>query len=127
MSHVAALISQSALVAALMGASLPASAATLTREHAICTVRNAPAAVSRVVPAETPLLAQLANLSGTARVEVDLDSNGVASNPLIVESTGSSLLDRAALRSVLEQTFTPEVRDCVNVPGTYAVQVEFKS
>jgi TonB family protein len=125
MSNVATLISQSTLVAAFIGASLPASAATSMQEKASCTVRDAPAALSRVIPVEAPPIAQLAHLSGTARVKIDLASNGVASNPRIVESTGSDLLDRAALKSVLEQTFTPEVRDCVSVPGSYAVEVEF--
>lgn len=117
-------LAHAVLIAAVASAGLPANAAP---EKTVCTVRNAAAAVREIIPANVPPFAEAAHLSGSALVQFDLDARGVARNAAIVGSTGNSLLDGAAREAALEQGYSPEVRDCDAVAGTYRIIVDFPS
>jgi TonB family protein len=67
----------------------------------------------------------LPKAAGTAIVEIDLTAEGKPENPQIVQSTGDILYDQAAIKTVLIQQFAPEVRDCVNVKGSYLYEVDY--
>jgi len=76
---------------------------------------------------ETPELARQQCLSGVAKVQVDLSAGGTVTGVKIFESTGSSLLDQAALDAARRTTYSPKIVDCEHVSGTYLFRVEFQS
>jgi protein TonB len=77
-------------------------------------------------PAEPPLLPALNYIpSGTAIVRFEITENGTPQNATIEKSSGSYLLDRAAMKTVLHQKFTPEIRDCAPVAGSYLYEVDY--
>lgn len=127
MTTVGKLCTQVTLLVSLVAGSLPVSAADATHGKSICTVRHSGAAMIGMVPAQTPELAQLQGLAGTAVVRLGLAKNGNPSDAVVVESTGSALLDSAARRAALAQTYAPETNDCAAVGGNYLVRVEFAS
>ncbi len=64
-------------------------------------------------------------MTGTAKVAVALTPSGSVSAASIYRSTGDMMLDRAALRAARMSTYSPEVRDCTPVGGTYLFTVDF--
>ncbi len=125
MSNVFQAIAQTALIVAVSLTGVPANAEPELQPKAACTVRNALPILQVMIPPTIPQLAAIEGFSGEAMVRVELDTTGIPRNPAIVKSTGYPILDQAALKSVLEQQFTPEIRDCEAVAGTYGVAVEF--
>jgi len=123
MTNMTKMISHGALLVAIAGAAFPASAEPAAKS--VCVTRNADAAMRSMFPVDLPPLASLAGTSGAATVQVDLDERGTASNPVIVTSSGSAVLDTAARKAALAQTYTPQVRDCQNVGGSYRVVIDF--
>jgi len=85
-------------LAATLASTAPTLAIEAHTSHSACSTQAAPAAVSAAVPADYPEIAAQQNVSGTARVQVELAPTGAVFNATIAESSGNALLDRAAQR-----------------------------
>jgi periplasmic protein TonB len=110
----------------LGGSTLVASAQTTLPINENCPIRNAPPRPLTFHAAEPPLLPALNYVpNGTAIVRFELTENGTPKNATIEKSSGSYLLDQAAMKTVLHQEFAPEVRDCVPVAGSYLYEVDY--
>jgi TonB family protein len=110
------------LAATLVAASGPVSAQT---HGASCAADDRPARVARAVTPETPAVAEMLRLSGTTIVRVDLSNTGDVVGAAVARSSGSSMLDRAALAAARAQAYAPQIKDCRPVAGSYAIAVEF--
>jgi len=82
-------------------------------------------AIDPVTP-DTPPLAEEEGLTGTAQVRVTLDSDGRATSATIFRSSGSSLLDSAAVLAAKRSSYRAEVRDCTSVEGSYLFTATFQ-
>jgi TonB family protein len=76
---------------------------------------------------EMPAMAKEQGLSGTAQVQVNLSASGQVLGAKIFASTGSSVLDSAAVEAAKRTTYTPKIVDCDRVPGSYLFRVDFES
>ncbi|MGH7728958.1 MAG: energy transducer TonB, partial [Vulcanimicrobiaceae bacterium] len=101
------------------------SAAQETALRASCQVPAASAAISHEVAVDYPELAWMQEASGTTLVAIDLSPTGTVVTARIARSSGSPLLDRAALVGVRQQTFAPQIVDCRTIGGTYLVAFDF--
>jgi TonB family protein len=115
------------LVLALGGSTLAASAQTTLPVNNNCPIRNAAPRPTTFHPAELPLVFEMSSFipSGFAVVRFELSAGGVPLNATIEKSSGSYLLDQAAMRTVLDQEFIPEIRDCEPVAGSYLYEVDY--
>jgi TonB family protein len=122
-----------ALAAAALTALIPLTATAASQINdspsagpaATCVVPNVGAGTIYGAAADAPPIATTLQLSGTAYVQVDLDSAGVVQNASIAKSSGEYVLDRAAINAAKQSSFRPEVRDCAPVAGTYLFVVDF--
>jgi TonB family protein len=114
------LLAQS-LAAVLLAGPIPISAT----QGASCAAESRPARIVRSAGAETPALAKLERLSGTAVVRVDLSDGGTVIGTSIARSSGSGILDRSALAAARTQAYAPETQACRAIGGSYGIEVEF--
>jgi TonB family protein len=114
------LLAQS-LVAALLAGPAP----VMGTHGASCTAEYQPARIVRTAGADTPAIAKLDRLSGTAVVRVDLSDAGNVVGTYVARSSDSALLDRSALAAAKMQAYAPETQACRAIAGSYAVEVEF--
>jgi TonB family protein len=114
------------LLLMLGGSTLAASAQTTLPNNNDCPIRNAPARPITFHPTELPLAPTLNGYptNGTAIVRIEITENGTPRNATIERSSGSYLLDQAAMKTVLNQEFAPEIRDCTPVAGSYLYEVD---
>lgn len=80
-----------------------------------------------LVQPDYPEIAREQGASGTARVQVTLDAQGNVLNATINQSSGSPVLDKAAIDAAKASTFYPEIDNCEAVGGTYVVSEQFDS
>lgn len=92
---------------------------------ASCTVDHQPAAIARAIEPEYPALAKLEHLTGTSVIRVDLADDGSVVGSYLSVSSGSPLLDQAAIKAAKTMVYAPETQACKPVAGSYAVEVEF--
>lgn len=78
------------------------------------------------VPAEYPPLARRRGIEGRVLVQVWLDGHGEQLKREIIESSGSALLDQAALRSVSRNQFLPHTLDGVGYAARLRLPVIFR-
>jgi TonB family protein len=97
----------------------PASAA------AVCETPNVPARTILAAEAEIPALAASWQLFGTTQVQVDLDTSGDVLGASVLKTSGTPLLDQAAVEATRASKFQPEIRDCEPVAGSYIFIVDF--
>jgi TonB family protein len=97
------------------GAHMPAS----------CIANHEEAHIIEAVPVEFPPLARSAGLHGTAVIRFDLTEAGRVERPSVLTTSGSGILDQAALNAVDAMRYAPETQSCQPVTGTYAVEVNF--
>jgi periplasmic protein TonB len=91
-----------------------------------CTQPNAEAAViATPPPPEIPLDTRASGTSGVAQVTVELDSSGQVTGAGVKQSTGNSSLDLVAVQMARDARYSPALRDCKPVAGTYAFSVKF--
>lgn len=76
---------------------------------------------------EMPTLARDQGLSGSAQVQVNLSANGQVLGAKIFVSTGSSVLDNAAVDAAKRTSYSPKIVDCDRVPGSYLFRVDFEN
>lgn len=74
---------------------------------------------------EMPAAARDAGLSGTTQVKVDLSASGTVLDASVAVSSGSTMLDVAAIQAAKRTTYAPKIVDCQRVPGSYLFRVEF--
>jgi TonB family protein len=103
----------------------PSLAPAAAAAPAACTAPDVQAAIAHPVPVELPPIMAQQTLDTSAVVQIDLDEHGLPSNAAIVKSAGSAMLDDAARKSALAQSYAPEMHDCVPVAGSYRVIVDF--
>jgi protein TonB len=113
-------------LAATLASTAPTVAVPASTSHLACSRQAAPAAISAEVPVDYPRIAAEQNFSGTALVQVDLAQTGAIRNATIFESSGNRLLDRAALLSARQQTYSPQIVGCEPVGGSYLITVDFQ-
>lgn len=94
--------------------------------NAGCTQPNAAAAVA-VSPSPPDIApeARTAGTNGVALVHVQLDSAGQVTSTGVMQSTGNSSLDLVAVSMARQARYTPALRDCKPVVGTYTYSVKF--
>ena len=110
----------------------PASTATRPTRKADSTtpartsrINRAPEPVARIQP-EYPPQAFRNHEEGTVLVRVNVDANGMATNPEVVNRSGSRELDRAAMDAVRRWQFKPALKDGKAIASAVEVPVEFK-
>ncbi len=72
-----------------------------------------------------PPLARKRGQEGTVRVRAHIDEQGKLIDVSVAQSSGHTLLDDAALKTVRRWRFTPAMRDGQPVKGTIVVPIEF--
>lgn len=110
----------------VIGSASPAAPAATPTEtpHPACSQPNVQAkAVNPITP---PVPDDAAGQTGTAQVQVTLSASGSVEAASIYRSTGSLILDRAAVKAARTSEYTPELRDCVPVRGIYLFTVDFQ-
>ena len=91
-----------------------------------CAHPNVAAHVTHVVPPDVPQdLAQA--IQSTASIAVTLSAAGSVLGTSVYSSAGLFPLDRAAMAAARASTYTPSVRNCVPIGGTYLFTVTFQS
>jgi TonB family protein len=65
-------------------------------------------------------------MTGTAEVQVSLDTAGRVTDARIYRSTGSMGLDRVAVLAARRSTYAPQIVDCQPAGGTYLFRVDFQ-
>jgi TonB family protein len=113
------------LPAAIAAALLSSPVAVAPAHSASCAANYQLARIVRSVTPEYPAIAQLAGLTGTSRIGVDLSETGSVVGAWVAHSSGSDILDRAATLTAKSMVYAPETRSCTATPGSYAVEVEF--
>ena len=93
----------------------------------VCSAPYVEAKTVNKVPPDVPTMAVEQGLTGTAQVKVDLSAEGQVLGASIYQSTGSPLLDRAAITAAKRTTYEPKIVDCAKVPGSYLFRVEFEN
>jgi protein TonB len=88
-------------------------------------INRDPEPVARLQP-EYPPQAFRDHEEGTVLVRVNVDANGMATNPEVVNRSGSRELDRAAMDAVRKWQFKPALKDGKAIASTVDVPVEFK-
>jgi protein TonB len=105
-------------------ATRPARKADTTRPARAARINRAPEPVARIQP-EYPPQALRSREEGTVLVRVDVDANGMATNPEVVNRSGSRELDRAAAEAVKRWRFRPAQRNGEPVSGVVLVPISF--
>lgn len=77
-------------------------------------------------PVTYPLLARRRGLQGEALIEVWLDKEGEQLRRIIIKSSGHTLLDLAALRSIAQSRFAPYEENGQPHPSRLRIPVAFK-
>ena len=113
------------LSAAIMAALLSSPDYVASERPPQCAADDQLARVVRSVDPDYPAIAKLQGLAGTSKIRVDLTATGSVAGAYVVVSSGSSILDQAAIRTAKSIGYAPETRSCTALPGSYAVDVEF--
>ena len=92
---------------------------------ASCEIPNASAGTIYAAPTEPSSLANVMQISGTTYVNVSIDPTGAIDDARIAKSSGTPLLDDAAIIAARSSQFRPEIRDCTPVGGSYLFIVDY--
>lgn len=112
------------LATATMAALLSSPVAVAPERPASCKA-NQPAHIVRYINPEYPMIAQLGGVTGTSVIRVDLSDDGGISGTYVATSSGSSILDRAAIGAAKSMVYAPATQSCAPTSGSYAVEVTF--
>jgi len=82
--------------------------------------------VARQVPPVYPSAARQAGVEGSVLLQVAVESNGRAGDVLLVSSSGSGLLDAAAMKAVRKWSFRPATINGQPTSGHVRVPVRFQ-
>lgn len=90
-----------------------------------CSDPNVDAKTIVAISPDAPASAYGGATDVTAMIKVDLDATGRILGVSVYRSAGSLELDQAAMQAARQSTYSPELRDCQAVPGSYLFKVEF--
>jgi protein TonB len=91
-----------------------------------CAKPHVDATTTNPVAPETPETAREQGATGTAQVRVSLSATGSVLSTTVYKSSGSPLLDQAALQAARQSSYAPEIDDCVKVAGDYIFRADFE-
>jgi TonB family protein len=92
-----------------------------------CANPNADAVATQKVTPDMPEIARQMGATGTAQIKVTLDAKGNVTAVSVYKSTNNRALDQAALQAAQQSRYSPQVKDCVAVAGSYLYVVTFES
>jgi protein TonB len=115
-----------AAFAAFSVAALSAVSPASSEAAAACAEPQSAATVINAVAPDYPMLANELGDSGTAVVQVDLMPDGKLQNATIRQSSGSNLLDHAAIGAAKAAEFKAERWNCAGIQGSYLYIVSFE-
>lgn len=98
-----------------------------TATKASCANPNADATATQKVTPDMPEIARQMGATGTAQIKVTLDANGNVTAVSVFRSTNNKALDQAAMQAAQQSKYSPEIRDCQKVGGSYLYTVTFES
>lgn len=113
------------LLPAAITAALLSGPVALAPEHPASCMADSRAHIIHSIEPDYPALARLGGVAGTSVIRLDLSDTGQVSGAYVAVSSGSVLLDRAAIRTATSMAYAPEARSCKATPGSYALEVEF--
>ncbi|HYZ15801.1 MAG TPA: energy transducer TonB [Candidatus Acidoferrum sp.] len=90
-----------------------------------CAVPAASASIAGAPYFSMPEIAKLKKVTGETVVRVDLDKSGRVQGQRLQRSSGNQWLDGAAMTTARLSRYSPEIRDCVKVAGSYLIAVAF--
>jgi protein TonB len=88
-------------------------------------VPNADAATTNAVQPDFPEIARQQGAAGVTKVKVSLSATGGVVAVSVYKSAGNAALDQAALAAARASSYTPEIENCVKVPGNYIFSADF--
>ncbi|HTD36105.1 MAG TPA: energy transducer TonB [Candidatus Limnocylindrales bacterium] len=95
-------------------------------EPIYCAQRYVPATTLFAARPATPPIAQIAGISGVVLVLVSVDEFGKPTRA-VIDSSPSSVLNKASIDAALQSTFRPEIFRCHTVPGDYIFSVFYSA
>ncbi|MBV9270102.1 MAG: TonB family protein [Candidatus Eremiobacteraeota bacterium] len=90
-----------------------------------CTSPDVAARVMNAITPDTPEAAREEGISGVTEVRVDLGADGEVESVSIYRSSGSTLLDAAALRAAKASRYAAGQHDCHGDAGSYIFRADF--
>jgi len=90
-----------------------------------CSEPDVAAHVITPITPDTPELARQEGLSGVTEVRVDLGADGQVESVSIYRTSGSTLLDAAALRAAKASRYAPSQHACQSLSGSYIFRAVF--
>jgi TonB family protein len=90
-----------------------------------CTTPHTDAALAGTPFFDMPQVAEETGARGTSVVEIDLLPNGTLGHYALAQSSGYYVLDDSALRTARLTKYQPETQNCVAIPGSYLLVVDF--
>ncbi len=104
----------------------PASSASAAAPGS-CSVPDSEARIDRLVlPTYTEAMKQR-HKAGVVDVAVYLQPNGSIEKALVTHSSGDALLDAATYAAAMQTTYTPEVRGCTYLAGSYDFRARYRA
>jgi TonB family protein len=91
---------------------------------AMSTGNRTEAKIVRSAAVDMPSFEKLANIGGTAQIEIRLDDNGRLTKAVVLASSGRARLDQSALDAVHASTYQAASIDGRGVGGRYIVEVD---
>jgi protein TonB len=91
-----------------------------------CVQPHVDATTTNPIAPDTPETAREQGATGTVQVKVSLTATGSVLAAAVYKSSGSPLLDEAAVRAARQSTYAPEIDDCVKVAGDYIFRADFE-
>ena len=91
----------------------------------LCATPHTDAALAGTPFFEMPQIAQEHGDKGDSVVEIDLLSSGTLNHYALEQSSGNVVLDHSAFRTARMTKYQPETRNCVAIPGSYLLEVDY--
>jgi TonB family protein len=99
---------------------LPSEAA-----HRACVMRDRPPIVVNPIQPEYPQLERAVAMgSVTVTVRVVISPTGQVTKATVLQSSTNALIDGAAIQAARESTYTPAIKDCKPVTGSYVFRAD---
>jgi TonB family protein len=105
---------------------MPTPTAVATSAVQACMQHDiSPAVAATSAPVDIPPEARASKVSGTAAVQVQINTDGRVTNATVSQSTGNMGLDQVAMEMAKGATYTPALVKCKPVASTYTYTVKF--
>jgi TonB family protein len=90
-----------------------------------CATPHTDAALAGTPFFEMPQIAEEEGNRGASVVEIDLLPSGTLNHYALQQSSGNLVLDHSAFRTARMTKYQPETQNCVAIPGSYLLEVDF--